>query len=130
MRIYLESQDKLNLNYFKSLLAVALADGVLRDEEQAFFETRAAELGFEIQNFQDLLISIDHLKTPKSFHKIDEIDYITDIVAMAIIDGELHEKEYQLCLNLAQRKGFDSKEVDRIIKELNTIIKIQKGFNS
>lgn len=123
MKKYLKSKNKLSIEYFRALVAVAMADNKLTDEEVEFFHIKADELGFQISSLQDMYsVDIDSLLETNTVNT-DDIDFLTDIVAMAMIDGELHEKEYTLCVNLAQRKGFTSKDVDDTIQQL-------KDFNN
>lgn len=122
MKKYFKSRNKLSIEYFRALVAVAMADGKLADEEIEFFHIKADELGFPISSLQEMYsIDIDSLlKTSKVI--TDDVDFLTDIVAMAMIDGVVHEKEYKLCVNLANRRGFTSKDVDDTIQLLKEFI--------
>lgn len=122
MKKYFKSRNKLSIEYFRALVAVAMADGKLADEEIEFFHIKADELGFPISSLQEMYsIDIDSLlETSKVI--TDDVDFLTDIVAMAMIDGVVHEKEYKLCVNLANRRGFTSKDVDDTIQLLKEFI--------
>ena len=103
-------------------MAVAMADGTLRDEEREFFHDRAIELGFSLETIQDMLSAdIDKLRNTNSYN-VDDVDFLSDIVAMAMIDGELHQKEYDLCIKLAQKLGYSKDDVDSTIKVLNKLL--------
>lgn len=116
-------KKKLTLEYFRALIAVAMADGILLPEEKLFFESKAIEFGFTANSVNEMLNSpIDELKT-KNIHSIDDVDFVTDIVAMALVDGKIHKTEYELCVELAKRVNLDSKEIDNTIKHLNGLIK-------
>ena len=122
MKNYLESQKKLNLEYFRALIAVAMADGKLMEEEKLFFHEKAEEFGLSVHSVQEMLSTeLEDLKSQIDY-QVDDIDFLTDIVAMAMIDGELHEKEYLLCVDLAKRKGFSQDELDKTVKELSNLI--------
>lgn len=122
MKRYFKSRNKLSIEYFRALVAVAMADGKLADEEIEFFHIKADELGFPISSLQEMYsIDIDSLlETSKVI--TDDVDFLTDIVAMAMIDGVVHEKEYKLCVNLANRRGFTSKDVDDTVQLLKEFI--------
>ncbi len=121
MKNYLPLQKKLNVEYFRALMAVAMADGKLKKAEIDFFRSKANELGFPINSVQEMLSTELEDINKMALFEIDEIDFISDIVAMAMIDGEIHEKEYELCINLAKRKGHTQQEVDDTIKWLNEL---------
>jgi len=123
MKQYFKSKNKLNLEYFRALMAIAMADGTLREEEKGFFETRAEELGFPLDTIQDMLSSnIDELQNATSYD-VDEVDFLTDIVAMAMIDGELHQDEYILCTKFAAKLGYSKSDLDNTIHTLNNLLK-------
>ena len=116
-------KKKLTLEYFRALIAVSMADGILLPEEKLFFESKAIEFGFTASSVNEMLnCPIEELKT-KISHNIDDVDFVTDIVAMALVDGEIHQSEYELCVELAKRIDVDSKEIDNTIKHLNGLIK-------
>jgi len=122
MKQYFKSRKKLNVEYFMALMSVAMADGKLKDEEREFFSSRAEELGFPMDSIQEMLATnIDELQNTKSYN-VDDIDFLSDIVAMAMIDGELHEKEYELCVKLAEKRGFSKTDIDITIKTLNKFL--------
>lgn len=125
MKKILKSRKKFSIEYFRALVAIAMADAKLSKEEIEFFELKASELGFAISSLQDMYsIDIDELLDTKNVD-IEDVDFITDIIAMAMIDGQLHQKEYDLCISLAKRKGFTKKDVDDTIKLLNEFINEQ-----
>jgi uncharacterized tellurite resistance protein B-like protein len=118
MNNYLKSKNKLNKEYFNSLVAMAMADGKLMEEEIEFFNLKATELGFPITSIEEMISSNTDDVNGDELTKIDDVDFLTDIVAMAMIDGKLHEKEYKLCVSMAERRSFSQKDVDDTIKQL------------
>jgi uncharacterized tellurite resistance protein B-like protein len=122
MKQYFKSKKKLNVDYFMALMSVAMADGKLMDEEREFFQSRAEELGFPLASIQEMFATnIDELQNTKSYN-VDDVDFLSDIVAMAMIDGELHEKEYELCVKLAEKRGYSNEDIDITIKALNKFL--------
>jgi len=123
MKHYFKSKNKLNIEYFRALMSVAMADGTLRDEEKAFFQERAEELGFPLETIQDMFSStIDELQSSSSY-EVDDVDFLTDIVAMAMIDGELHQDEYDLCVKLVKKLEYTKTDLDNTINALNNLLK-------
>ena len=119
----MDIKKKLTLEYFRALVAIAMADGILLPEEKQFFESKAIEFGFAANSIDKMLNSpIEDLKT-KTTHNIDQIDFVTDIVAMAMVDGEIHDTEYKVCLEFAKRVNLDKSEIDDTIKLLKGLVK-------
>jgi uncharacterized tellurite resistance protein B-like protein len=118
----LPHNKELTLEYFHSLVAIALADGILKPEEEEFFKAKAEEFGFEMQSVEDMFQqSIEELVGQINYDA-DDVDFVTDLVAMSMVDGELHEKEYELCIKLVEKKGFSKADVDNTIQWLQKLM--------
>jgi uncharacterized tellurite resistance protein B-like protein len=123
MKQYFKSKNKLSIEYFRALMSVAMADGTLREEEKEFFQERAEELGFPLESIQEMFSStIEELQNTSSY-EVDEVDFLTDIVAMAMIDGELHKDEYDLCIKLVEKLNYTKADLDNTIHALNNLLK-------
>ena len=116
------NKNKFTIEYFRQLIAIAMADGLLKDAEKEFFTDKAEELGIDSDIVVDILTKSDSEINFTNTNQIDNEDFITDLVAIAMIDGELHHNEYELCINFAERKGFSKKEVDDTISQLKKLI--------
>jgi len=123
MKRYFKSNNKLNIEYFRALMSVAMADGTLRDEEKEFFQNRAEELGFPLESIQEMFSSTIEELLDTSSYDVDEVDFLTDIVAMAMIDGELHKDEYDLCVKLIEKLNYTKVDLDNTIHALNNLLK-------
>lgn len=122
---------EITLEYFRSLVAIAMADGILKESEQDFFREKAHEIGLEVENIEALFsVSAEDIESHIT-HEVEDEDFLTDIVGMAMIDNELHEKEYIACLKLAERRGFTKDDVNKTIQWITDILlkdKKLKGF--
>jgi len=118
----MSNKTKFNIDYFKALVAIAMADGILKDEEKEFFSRRAHELGFTVDSVSKMLdMDASELKEEVNTN-IDKIDFVTDIIAMAMVDGEIVVKEYSLILDFAANVNVDKIEVDNTIRILRKLI--------
>lgn len=113
---------EITLDYFRSLVAIAMADGILRDSEQDFFREKAHEFGLEVDSIEEVFSTSEKELEEHITHDVEDEDFLTDIVGMAMIDHELHEKEYAICLRLAERKGFNKKDVDNTIQWISNLM--------
>jgi len=114
---------KFTIEYFRDLVALAMADGILKDEEKEFFSDKAKEFGFSVDKIEEMFASNDDAINYPNDIEIDENDFITDLVAMTMVDGEIHQNEYELCLKLAERKGFTKNDIDKTINQLQNLLK-------
>lgn len=107
---------KIKLEHFANLVAVAYSDNFLDDEEKAFLADRAAEYGIDKNETEKILEQANELQFVVPLNYEEREEQLADAVYMAMIDGDVHEKEYELCLSIAQKLNFKQKDLDQIIK--------------
>ena len=112
----LPKDKKIKLEHFANLVAVAYSDGYLEEHEKQFLSERADEYGLPADEVKKLFDMAAELKfiVPQNDEKKEE--QLSDAVYMAMIDGEVHEKEYNLCLKIAQKLDFRKKDLDYVIE--------------
>lgn len=101
--------------HFYNLIAIAFADGILDDEEKEFLYEKAEELDLPKEQVVEALNNADSLQFVVPMNMQDREDQLADIVFMAMIDGEIHEKEYSLCLSIANRLELSKDDLDSVI---------------
>ena len=106
---------KIKVEHFQNLIAVALSDGVLDEEEKEFLNERATEIGFPQDEVTRIIENAGELEFLIPMNKIDREDQLGDAVYMTMVDGEIHDKEYNLCLRLAEKLELDKNYLDHII---------------
>lgn len=106
---------KIKLEHFANLVAVAFSDSVLDDEEKAFLTERATEYGIGEEESKKIMNQANELKFIVPLNYEEREEQLADAVYMAMIDGEVHEKEYELCLSIAEKLNFKQKDLDHII---------------
>jgi len=103
------------LEHFANLVAVAYSDGYLDDQERDFLAERAQEYGLNKEEVDSLVSKAEELKFIVPLNQEEKEDQLSDVVYMAMIDGNVHEKEYELCLSIAQKLDFTRKDLDYVI---------------
>lgn len=106
----------IKLEHFANLVAVAYSDNFLDDEEKAFLAERAAEYGIDKEETEKILGQANELQFVVPLNYEEREEQLADAVYMAMIDGDVHEKEYELCLSIAKKLNFKQKDLDQIIK--------------
>lgn len=109
-------KDEVRLDHFKNLVAVAYADGYLDEDEEDFLYDKADDIGLPYDKVEEIIKQADTLKFMVPMNMQDREDQLADIVYMSMIDGELHDKEYELCLSIAHKLGFQQKDLDEAIE--------------
>jgi len=109
------SEREINLDHFKNLVAVSMADGFLDDDEKEFLEERAEELGLPSDAVSEVMANSDKLEFVVPEDEEDREEQLADIVFMSMVDGTIEDKEYQLCLNIAERLELKKEDLDEVI---------------
>ncbi len=106
---------KIRIEHFQNLVAVAYADGHLDIKEAEFLAERAEDYGLEKEIVDDIIDRAEKLEFVIPLNDEDREEQLTDAVFMAMIDGEVADNEYKLCLKIAEKLDFDSSYLDEII---------------
>jgi len=112
----LPGEKKIKLEHFANLVAVAYSDGYLEEHEIEFLSERALEYGLPEDEVQKLFDMAAELKFIVPQNDEEKEAQLSDAVYMAMIDGEVHEKEYALCLKIAEKLDFRKKDLDYVIE--------------
>jgi uncharacterized tellurite resistance protein B-like protein len=114
--------QKIQIEHLRSLIAIAMADGFLHENEIAFFKEKAEELGYSEEITEETFKHAENIHVDFSIENLDQEEFMLDLIAMSMIDGELHEREYNLCLKLAKKFGWSKEEVDGSIKLIKGLL--------
>ncbi|HAA14767.1 MAG TPA: hypothetical protein DCE41_24985 [Cytophagales bacterium] len=109
------SDKTIKVEHFKNLVAVAAADGFLDENEMDFLTEKAEEIGISKEDVDTIISQKDKLQFMVPMNMVDREDQLADIVYMSMIDGEIHDNEYQLCLNIAERLGLTKSDLDEAV---------------
>ncbi len=112
----LPGEKKIKLEHFANLVTVAYSDGYLEEHEKEFLSERAKAYGLPAEEVQKLFDMADELKFIIPQNDEEKEEQLSDAVYMAMIDGEVHEKEYELCLTIAEKLDFSKKDLDYVIE--------------
>lgn len=112
----MDIKDKqVKVEHFQNLVAVAYADGHLEKHEIEYIASRAEDYGIEKETVDSIIDKAENLEFIIPLNDEDREEQLTDSVYMAMIDGQVHEKEYSLCLKIAEKLDFDKHYLDEII---------------
>lgn len=111
----MDSEKKIKLEHFENLVAVAYADEHIAEEEIELLAENAADYGLSKDDIQAVLERASQLKFIIPQNSEDREQQLIDSIHMAMSDGEVHEKEYALCLQIARKLDFDEHYLNEII---------------
>lgn len=112
---------QIRLEHFVNLVAIAAADGYLDAREREFLAERAEENGMRAEEFNNIIEDADKLQFVVPLNQVAREEQLNDAVFMSIVDGEISDTEYHLCISLANRLGIDAREVDAVVAHVKRI---------
>ena len=111
----MDKKIKNKVDYFKNIIAVAHADGVLDPIEKDFLLEKAQELGIPIENIEDLMKEVEKISLVVPVIGYPREEQLADAIFTAVIDGDIHEKEKQICIEIGKALGFDEDYINSLI---------------
>ena len=107
---------KIKKEHFSNLVAVAHADGKYTEDEMEFLSEKAEDFGLSEEDVKEIMDNADQLHFKIPLNDVDKEEQLSDVVCITMIDGHVDEREYNLCLKIAEKLDFDKKYLDHIIK--------------
>ncbi len=109
------TKKQIKTEHFANLVAVAYSDGILTEDELQLLKEKALEYGLDEAAVNSIMENADKLEFIIPMNKEDREEQLSDAIYMMMIDGEINEKEYELCLRLAEKLDLNKKYLDHII---------------
>ncbi len=106
---------KIRLEHFANIVAVAASDGFISDEEFDLLKDRAIEYGLTERDVNEIIDKAESLEFIIPMNQVEREEQLSEAVLMSMIDGDIADKEYALCLKIADKLGFDEKYLNHII---------------
>lgn len=125
-----KSKRRIKIEHFQNLLAVAYADGKLDINEAKLLAEKAEEYNISQKFVNELIDNVNNLELIIPLNNEERTKQLIDSVYMAMVDGEIHLREYNLCLKIAERLGFDKKYLDEIIESIKKLWKSEIKINT
>lgn len=115
MGLFTSRAEKERLSHVKTMLALALADGKLEENEIAAIATVASRENVDVKEVEKMLEGKDNVTftIPKSDE--EKAQQIKDLVVLMMIDGTINEKELALCRAVAENYGYRPEVVDALV---------------
>ena len=116
-----DHKHDVQLEHFQNLISVAYADGEITDSEKEILFNLAKELQISKASVQEMIknaADLDFL-IPSNYN--DRVKQLTDVLTIALIDGELHDNEYKICLRIANNLKFSKTDLNNTLSLIKTL---------
>lgn len=104
------------LAFFQNLLLVAAADNVLDADEADLLVTIGDRLGLTAEELNPMVDNLGLLSFIIPEDGLQKTLELQTLVQMMMQDGQVHDKEYAMCLDYANRIGYSKDILDDMIK--------------
>lgn len=113
---------KRNEDHFAAIVRVAMDDGIITDEEQAFLDRLARNLNISEADYKLILkdYKTHPINPPVSYDK--RLERLYDLVRMVYVDSIKGDSEYSLLKKIAVGLGFHAVNVKYIIDKALTLV--------
>ena len=108
-------QENQRLGQLKNLVMLAAADGNFTDSELAVLLAVASRENITPEEFDKIIDNPESVTIDLPTDEDTKLDYLRDMVALMMIDGELDEQEMAMCKVYAMTLGYRSSIVDGMI---------------
>jgi uncharacterized tellurite resistance protein B-like protein len=101
-----------------------MADGQFDDIEAEYLLSLAQRFNISENELKKLKENIDQIEYKPPVNDREKFDHLHQLVRMMMMDGEIHDREMEICKVLADRLGLKAELVDDFVKVIgNDVIK-------
>lgn len=123
--LYSSGFKQRNRDHFASIVRIALSDGVISKEEEAFINRTAINLEIEEQEVETIKANLDNYPINPPSTEQRRLERLYDLARMVFADQIADEAEKKIMNGLIIGLGFPHEEVKDIINQ--SFEQIQKG---
>jgi uncharacterized tellurite resistance protein B-like protein len=123
--LYSSGFKQRNRDHFASIVRIALSDGVISKEEEAFINRTAINLEIEEEEVETIIANLDNYPINPPSTEQRRLERLYDLARMVFADQIADEAEKKIMNRLIIGLGFPHEEVEDIINQ--SFEQIQKG---
>lgn len=107
--------QKRNQDHFAAIVRVAMSDGVITSEEQAFLDRLARKLDISDNDYKEILkdYATHDINPPSSYDR--RLERLYDLARMVYADHELGERQVAMLERLGIGLGFNPVNVTYVV---------------
>ncbi len=121
--LYTPGFKSRNRDHFAAIVRIALADGVISEEEKAFIDRLAIHLEIEDEEKSSILENSNQHPINPPTTKQGRLERLYDLARMVLADHIADEAEKQLMKRMVVGLGFPTDQIESLIDNAFTLIK-------
>ena len=102
----------------KNVIAVMLADGKIDPNEMQFLSMVCRRVGLSEKELKGILQKPQSIKFTPAKSPNDRMQQLVDMVWMMLADGEIDQREMDMCITLATHLGFKPSAVGALVQHI------------
>ena len=123
--LYSPAFRERNRDHFAAILRIALSDGIISEEEEAFINRTAINLEIDEDEVAKIKANLDNYPINPPATQQKRLERLYDLSRMVFADNIADDAEKKLMKRLIVGLGFPSNEIEAIIEKSFT--EIQNG---
>jgi len=120
--IYSSGFKNRNRDHFAAIVRVALSDGIITNEEQAFLNRTAINLEVEEEEYQNILKNVEQYKINPPTNTQSRLERLYDLTRMVYADNIADEGEKSLLKRLVTGLGFSTDAEAIVNKAIELVV--------
>ena len=124
-QLYSPAFRERNRDHFAAIVRIALSDGIISEEEEAFINRTAINLDIEESEVAKIKANLDAYPINHPATRERRLERLFDLSRMVFADHIADDAERNLLKRLVIGLGFPTEDVNEIIEK--SFIEIQKG---
>ena len=120
--LYTPGFKSRNRDHFAAIVRIALADGVISEEEKAFIDRLAIHLEIEDEEKASILENSNQHPINPPTTKQGRLERLYDLARMVLADHIADEAEKQLMKRMVVGLGFPKDQIELLIDKAFTLI--------
>jgi len=124
-QLYSPAFRERNRDHFAAIVRIALSDGIISEEEEAFINRTAINLDIEESEVAKIKANLDAYPINPPATRERRLERLFDLSRMVFADHIANDAERNLLKRLVIGLGFPTEDVNEIIEK--SFIEIQKG---
>lgn len=111
--------SQVNVAHFQNLVALAYSDSYISEEEMEFLTSRALAYGISDKKAYETIENAKEIEVNDNVITSEKEKQLSDFIYMSVMDGILRSNEYELCVRLGEKLGFDQQTVEALIQQVS-----------
>ena len=118
LELLVGAKKKRGKAHLKNLLELAMADGQFDDIEAEYLLSLAQRFNISEGELKKLKENLDSVEYKPPVNDREKFDHLHQLVRMMLMDGEIHDREMEICKVLAARLELKAELVDDFVKAI------------